>query len=74
MLEISRALETLKVHFKSQTSYGVHCQSGQTTFTMELNTLEDLPNILVVKFKRLAGEMRAFREISGGILSLMNLI
>lgn len=41
---------------------------------MELNTLEDLANILVVKFKRLSGEMRGYREVSSSVLSIMNLI
>jgi len=74
MAEMSKALDQLKISFRKQGTYGVHCQSPKTTFTMELNTLEDLTNIFVVKFKRQSGDMRAFRETSSSILSLMTLI
>ena len=74
MNEISKALETMKIAYRKQGTYGVHCQSNKTTFIMELNTLEDLTNIFVVKFKRMSGEMRAFREVSSGVLTLLNLV
>ena len=40
---------------------------------MEINHLENLENIYVVKFKRLAGETGAYKDISGRVLSGMNL-
>ena len=74
MNEMAKALEIMKIAYKKQSVYGLHCQCQKATFTMEVNTLEDLTNILIVKFKRLSGEMRAFREISSGLLSCMDLV
>ena len=74
MNEISKALDILKIGYRKQSNFAVHCQSQKTTFMMELNSLEDLQNILVVKFKRMSGEMRQFREVTAGVLSLMTLV
>ena len=43
-------------------------------FSIELNHLEDLANILIVKFKRLGGEMPSYREVSSQVLSAMTLV
>ena len=40
---------------------------------MEINHMQDLDNIFVVKFKRLAGEMPQYKEVSGRVLQNMNL-
>jgi hypothetical protein len=40
---------------------------------MEINHLEDLASIFLVKFKRLSGETWAFKDVSGKVLSAMNL-
>ncbi len=40
---------------------------------MEITQLDNLDNIYVVKFKRLAGEMPQYKEVSGKVLSNMNL-
>jgi hypothetical protein len=42
-------------------------------FDIELAHLDNLDNIYVVKFKRLAGEMQGYKEVSGKVLSNMNL-
>jgi hypothetical protein len=52
----------------------VQCSKTGVNFAMELNHLEDLANILVVKFKRLSGEMQTYREISSCVLSGMDLV
>lgn len=40
---------------------------------MEITHFEGLDCIFVVKFKRLAGEMNQYKEVSGKVLSNMNL-
>jgi len=40
---------------------------------MEITHLENLENIFVVKFKRLAGETWAYKDISGKVLTSMHL-
>jgi len=40
---------------------------------MEIAYLDNLDNIYVIKFKRLAGEMNHYKEVSGKVLSNMNL-
>ena len=40
---------------------------------MEITHLENLDNIFVVKFKRLAGEIWAYKDVSGKVLNNMNL-
>lgn len=40
---------------------------------MEIAHLDNLDNIYIVKFKRLAGEIWHYKEISGKVLTNMNL-
>ena len=40
---------------------------------MEISHLDNLDNIYVVKFKRLAGDMQPYKEVSGKVLGNMNL-
>ena len=74
MNEIFKALDLLKVQFKKSGPYGVKCQKTGVNFSMELNHMEDLANILIVKFKRLSGEMGIYRELSSKLLAQMNLV
>lgn len=52
-----RALDLNRVSYKKIGSYGVRCQKNNVRFDMEIAHLDNLDNIYVVKFKRLAGEM-----------------
>lgn len=54
-------------------SYGLRCQKNNVRFDMELTHLDNLDNIFVVKFKRLAGELPHYKEVSGKVLGNMNL-
>jgi len=40
---------------------------------MEIAHLDNLDNIYIVKFKRLAGETQAYKEVSNKVLSSMHL-
>ena len=74
MNEMFKALETLKVQFKKSGPYGVKCQKTGVNFSMELNHMEDLANILIVKFRRLSGETSAYRDLASKVLSQMSLV
>lgn len=53
--------------------YGVKCQRNGVKFEMEINYLEDLSQVYLVKFKRTAGDTWAFKEVSSKVLQAMNL-
>jgi hypothetical protein len=55
--EMHKALDINKVSFKRVGSYGLRCQKNNVRFDMEIAYLDNLDNIYVVKFKRLAGEL-----------------
>lgn len=55
--EMLRSLDLNRVSFKKIGSYGLRCQKNNVRFDMEIAHLDNLDNIYVVKFKRLAGEM-----------------
>ena len=55
--EMQRALDLNRVSYKKIGSYGLRCQKNNVRFDMEIAHLDNLDNIYVVKFKRLAGEM-----------------
>ena len=51
----------------------MRCQKNNVRFDMEIAHLDNLDCIYIVKFKRLAGETWAYKEISGKVLANMNL-
>ncbi len=71
--EMVRALDINRVSFKKVGQYGLRCQKNNVRFDMEITYLDNLDNIYLVKFKRLAGEMQPYKEVSGKVLSNMNL-
>lgn len=68
-----RSLEINRVSFKKMGTYGLRCQKNNVRFDMEIAHLDNLDNIFVVKFKRLAGDMQPYKEVSGKVLSNINL-
>lgn len=74
MSELYRSLEHSQVSFEKTTQHSVQCQKGNSAFTVELNHLEDLTNILIIKFKRVSGDMPSYRDVSSKILSGMTLV
>ena len=71
--EMVKACDAHRVQFKKMGSYGLRCQKNNVRFDMELTHLDNLDNIFVVKFKRLAGELPHYKEVSGKVLGNMNL-
>ena len=75
MGELFKSLNQNQVNFQKTSNYSVRCQKGPgLLFSVELNHLEDLANILIVKFKRLQGEMPTYREVSSQVLQAMTLV
>jgi len=74
MGELFKSLETNQVSFQKTSNFSVKCQKGASSFSVELNHLEDLANILIVKFKRLGGELPSYREVSSKVLQTMSLV
>ena len=68
-----RSLDSNRVSYKKVGLFGLRCQKNNVRFDMEIAHLDNLDNIYVVKFKRLAGEMPSYKEVSGKVLSNMNL-
>ena len=58
LAEIHRALDVNRVQYKKIGNYGLRCQKNNVRFDMEIAHLDNLDNIYVVKFKRLAGELQ----------------
>lgn len=71
LLEMIRSLELQKVSYKQMGSYGFRCQKNNVRFEMEIAHLDDLDNIYIVKFKRLAGEIGNYKEVSNKVLNHM---
>ena len=71
--EMIRALDINRVSYQKLGSYGLRCHKNNVRFDMEIAHLDNLENIYVVKFKRLAGELQQYKEVSGKVLSNMNL-
>lgn len=73
MAEMLKSLEMNRVSYQRIGSYGLKCHKNTVRFEMEITHMQDLDNIFVVKFKRLAGEMPQYKEVSGRVLQNMNL-
>lgn len=73
LFEMVKSLEIQKVTYKKVGNYGLRCQKNNVRFDMEIAHLDNLDNIYVVKFKRLAGETWAYKDISGKVLNSMHL-
>ena len=73
LFEMVKSLEFQKVSYKKIGNFGLRCQKNNVRFDMEITHLDNLDNVYVVKFKRLAGETCSFKEVSGKVLSSMHL-
>lgn len=54
-------------------SWGLRCQKNSVRFEMEITHLDDLDSIYVLKFKRLAGEIPQYKDVSTRVLNNINL-
>lgn len=54
-------------------SWGLRCQKNNVRFEMEIAHLDDLDSIYILKFKRLAGEIPQYKDVSCRVLNNINL-
>lgn len=73
LFEMVKSLELQKVLYKKIGSYGLRCNKNNVRFDMEIAHLDNLENIYIVKFKRIAGEIWSYKEVSSKVLNNMNL-
>jgi len=71
--EIHRALGTQQVAFKQASPFLVKCQKQGLRFEMEVAHLDHLESIYVVRFRRVAGELTAYRDLCSTILADMKI-
>lgn len=71
--EVSRALGLNRVAFKQASPFLVKCQKQGFRFEMEIAHLDHLESMYVVRFRRAAGELAAYRELCSKILAEMNI-
>jgi len=73
MQEMQRALTLHRIAHKQTTSFLVKCQKQGLRFEMEISYLDHLESIYVVRFRRAAGELAAYKELCSKILAEMKI-
>lgn len=73
MQEMHRALTLHRIAYKQTTSFLVKCQKQGLRFEMEISHLDHLESIYVVRFRRAAGELAAYKELCSKILAEMKI-
>lgn len=71
--EIQRALGLQRVAFKQASPFLVKCQKHGLRFEMEVAHLDHLESIYVVRFRRVAGELAAYRELCSKVVADMKI-
>lgn len=71
--EIQRALTLQRVSYKQATGFLVKCQRQNLRFEMEISHLDHLESIYVVRFRRVAGELVAYKELCSKVLAEMKI-
>jgi len=71
--EMNRTLTSQRVTFKQVSPTLVKCQKLNVRFELEISQLEHLESIHVVRCRRVAGEVAAFREISTKLFAEMKI-
>jgi len=73
MQELHRALALHRVTYKQISAFLVKCQKQSLRFEMEISHLDHLESIYVVRFRRAAGEMAAYKELCSKVLAEMKI-
>ena len=75
MADIQKALDVSQVAFEQTGPFALKCsRDNLLSFSIELHHLEDLTEILFVKFRRLTGETQTYREVSSRVLARVKLV
>jgi hypothetical protein len=73
MQEMHRALNLQRIAYKQTSAFLVKCQKQGLRFEMEISHLDQLESIYVVRFRRVAGELPAYKELCSKILAEMKM-
>jgi len=73
LYEMESSLNSHKVSTKFATTYCINCRKDQVDFEMEINHLDNLDGIYIIRFKRLAGDLFRYKEIASKVLNTMRL-
>lgn len=73
MQEMQRSLTLQRIAFKQATPFLLKCQKQSLRFEMEISHLDHLESIYVVRFRRSAGEMVAYKDLCARILAEMKI-
>lgn len=71
--EIQRSLTLQRVSYKQASAFLVKCQKQSLRFEMEISHLDHLESIYVVRFRRVAGELVAYKELCSKVLAEMKI-
>lgn len=73
LTEIQRALTLQRVTYKQASSFVVKCQKQSLRFEVEISHLDHLESIFVVRFRRIAGELVGYKDLTAKILAEMKI-
>jgi hypothetical protein len=73
LTEIQRALTLHRVTYKQASSFVVKCQKQSLRFEVEISHLDHLESIFVVRFRRIAGELVGYKDLTAKILAEMKI-
>jgi len=71
--EIQRALTQQRVSYKQANPFLVKCQKQHLRFEVEISNLDHLESVYVVRFRRVAGDLVPYKELSSKILAEMKI-
>ncbi len=71
--EILKAIRLCKLKHVKVGEYAVNCQKQNIKFEMEAVVMEDADFLTMIKFKRVAGEVRGYKETVSKLLSQIQL-
>jgi len=73
MTEITKVLETNKIHFRNITKYSLKCEKDTTKFEIEINSLQNHENVYIVKFSKQSGDITKSNEICSSIYRALDM-
>lgn len=71
--EMQRALTLQRVAFRQASPFLVKCQKQSLRFEMEVAQLDHVESTYIVRFRRVSGELAAYKELCSKILADMKI-
>lgn len=73
MNELKQSLDKLKILWKPYGTFGVACQRGIVKFECEINAIEDVEGLHILRFRQKSLEIGSFRDTCSLLLSSLAL-